>query len=414
MKNERLLEAIGEISDEYIVQADPAVKGKRTRAWVRRCALAACFVLVVAAVVHIVSTKTKELPMIEVTEDSFGPMGYEGYMVHDISEIVSSNPWTETKEISTLPVYKNVLVYDENERVPNADLNEMRKLLLDVAERLGLDADTLEITDNAPDEKQQAKTREKLAVLDETVPEWYFSPTAVIARGDGIEIEVDGQMTATITFEPALSLLDEYRFTHDATYEQTAAVAEYLKGQYKDLIGMDDPQINIYGGDYRFTPEDMETYDTEYVQGYNIRFFEGGKDSAGQIVNYNFFGVEFYCDDDGKLYMARVFQPDLSEKTGDYTIITADEAKELLRNGYFITTVMEEIPGVEYIAKTELIYRTGGREQYFMPYYCFYVELPAEEREDGMKTFGAYYVPAVKGEYIANMPVWDGDSGIGR
>ena len=396
MKNDRLLEAIGEISDEYIVESDPAVKIRRTRLLVRRCALAACLALTVMAVVHIVFMNPKALPMLNVTEDSFGLMGYEGYMAYDISEIVSSNPWTQDKGISTLPVYKNVLVYDENERVPNADFNKMRKLLLDVAKRLGLHADTLEITDNAPDEKQQAKIREKFAATGETVPEGYFAPTAVIARGDGVEIEVDGQMTAKIMFEPAVSLPDEYRFTRYATHEQTAAVAKYLKEQYKDLIGMDDPQIDLYGGDY------------------GIGFFNGSKDNIAQILNYNFNRVAFYGDDDGKLFLARVYQPDLSEKTGDYPVITAEEAKELLGNGHFITAVAEEMPGVEYIAKTELIYRTSGREQYFMPYYCFYVELPGEERADGMKTYGDYYVPAVEGKYLANMPVWDGASGNGR
>jgi hypothetical protein len=63
---------------------------------------------------------------------------------------------------------------------------------------------------------------------------------------------------------------------------------------------------------------------------------------------------------------------------------------------------------LEYVAKVELVYRTGGTEQYFMPYYRFYVELPDMERENGLKTYGAYYVPAVEGEYISNMPVWDG------
>lgn len=44
----------------------------------------------------------------------------------------------------------------------------------------------------------------------------------------------------------------------------------------------------------------------------------------------------------------------------------------------------------------ELIYRTGEHEECFMPYYRFYVELPEDERENGLKTYGAYYVPAWK------------------
>ena len=60
------------------------------------------------------------------------------------------------------------------------------------------------------------------------------------------------------------------------------------------------------------------------------------------------------------------------------------------------------------LKKAELIYRTGEYEEYYMPYYRFYVELPEEERENGLKTYGAYYVPAVESSYIYNMPVWDG------
>ena len=44
----------------------------------------------------------------------------------------------------------------------------------------------------------------------------------------------------------------------------------------------------------------------------------------------------------------------------------------------------------------------------YMPYYRFYVELPQEAGENGMKCFGAYYVPAIAAEYIADMPLYDG------
>lgn len=66
------------------------------------------------------------------------------------------------------------------------------------------------------------------------------------------------------------------------------------------------------------------------------------------------------------------------------------------------------MPGLDYVAKVELVYRTGELEEYYMPYYRFYVELPNEERDDGLKTYGAYYVPAVDNVYISNMPLWDG------
>jgi hypothetical protein len=416
MKNEKLLEKIGEISEEYIAEANPAAKATRKRLWIKWGALAACLTLAVLTIIKMIPANQVEtepepgnLPMLSITEDSGGAMGFEGYKAYDISEIVNHNPWTETAGISSLPVYENSMAYDENNQVSDADFDKMKEFLLNVATRLGMDADSLEITDNAPNEKTQAAIRKKFEQVGENVPNGFFSPTTVLAEGNGVKIEVDWQMTAKITFDPAITLPHKYNFTNYATYEQVAAVAEYLKEKYKDFIGMDNPQVNIHGGDYSiFSGESVKTYGTRQAQRYSIEFYDGSGDITKQIINYNFNRVAFYCNDDGKLFLARVFQPDLSDKVGDYPIITADEAKDLLKNGNYITTVPEELPDLEYVAKVELIYLTGGTEQYFMPYYRFYVELPDMEMENGLKTYGAYYVPAVEGKYISNMPIWDG------
>lgn len=154
------------------------------------------------------------------------------------------------------------------------------------------------------------------------------------------------------------------------------------------------------GGDY-------SKYDTKLQQEYQIEFYDKGENDVDAIINYNFNQFAFDCDDNGKFYLASICQPDLSKKMGDYPIINTKKAKELLLKGNYITTVPYKIPGENFIAKVELVYRTGAREEYFMPYYCFYVELPEEER-DGLKTYGAYYVPAVEKEYLTNMPLWDG------
>ncbi|MDE7188046.1 MAG: hypothetical protein K2O13_11150, partial [Lachnospiraceae bacterium] len=74
----------------------------------------------------------------------------------------------------------------------------------------------------------------------------------------------------------------------------------------------------------------------------------------------------------------------------------------------YITTVPYEMPGKKYIAKRELIYRTNNYEEYYMPYYRFYIELPDMEKDNGIKQYGVYYVPAVNESYITNMPIWDG------
>lgn len=361
------------IAHDYVESADVMPKRKNS-AWLRYCAAAACLALVLFAGAELLlrdeSDSDSDLPMLSISEDAAG-MGYEGYLAYDISELVNSNPWRESSAISTLPVYENVLSFDSAFVASGADTDKMRTLILDIAESLGLDADALTVTD---------------------------ASTTPVISAEGMRIEVSQAMTASVFFEPAISLPEEYNFTYHASYSDKLAAAGYLKSEYREFIGFAEAQVNVYGGDR----------DIYGRQSYFIEFFDAGGSDAEQIINYNFNRVAFSCDDNGELFIARKYQPDLSKKLGDYPIISAAQAQELLLRGNYITSVPYALPGEEFIKKVELIYRTGEHEEYYMPYYRFYVELPGEERENGLKTFGAYYVPAVDSSYISNMPTWDG------
>ncbi len=391
-----------ELVDPAFIEAADANPKKRNNGWVKWGAIAAGFAIMIHAGTRLFIQESPgnihNLSMLSISEDTSGGMGFEGYMAYDVSELVNANPWNEDLELSTLPVYQNPLTYDANHIASGADFDKMREFLLEVASRLGLDTQEIAITDDVPDEETKQKIREKLQIGEEAIPEGYFDPTKLIMEAEGLVIEVDQSMTANVFFEPAVSLPDKYNFTHFAPYEDVVAVAEYLKTEYKDFIGIENPQVNICGGDYTIYAQQM----------YSIEFFDASGNDAEQIINYNFNRVTFYCDDEGKLFLARIYQPDLSMKVGDYPIIDSQQAKELLSKGNYITTAPYEMPGLEYVEKVELGYRAGEREAYFMPYYRFYVELPEDERENGLKTYGAYYVPAVDGAYISNMPTWDG------
>lgn len=401
MRGKEFLDKMGLIDPDYVEAAD-AKTNKNRFSWMKWGAAAACFaVIVVAATMlfpHDEPELSSDLPMLSISENISDGMGYEGYMAYDISELVNANPWHEESKISALPVYQNLLHYNEYHIASGADFDKMQEFILDVSGRLGLDPNNLTITDNAPSEEEKQQTIEKYEAVGAVIPDGYFDPTALIVEAEGIKIEVDQQMTATISFDPPVALPEEYNFTHYASYADTAAVADYLKSEYGGLIGMDNPQANIHGGDYNIYSQ----------QSFSIEFFDIADSDIEQIINYNFNRVAFYCDDNGELFLVRIFQPNLSKEVGDYPIISSSQAKELLLNGNYISTVPYEFPGAEFIKKVELIYRTGGYEEYYMPYYRFYVELLEAQRENGLKDYGAYYVPAVEGSYISNMPTWDG------
>lgn len=396
MKKEQLSDALNLINDDIIQQTDAARKvNKRYKTMrIARACVAACLLVVIGIGSVILLPKIKpsyqeppvnppentNLPMLTVSETADDGMGFEAYMAHDISELVNANPWTEDCEINTLPVYSNTLNLNERYDITNIDYNKMNSFILEVAKRYGLKENEIVIT------------RDSRAYTD-----------SLFVKAENFEIRVDPELTATIEFEPAVSLPDEYNFTYyNSSYEDIFAAAKYFKSEYSNLINFKKPQINITRGDYNI-------YDQ---QSYSIEFFDSSGDLVQDIINYNFNQIAFYCDDDGNMDMIRIFQPDLSEKIGDYPIITADEATQLLANSNFVTTVPYDFLGMEYIKKVELVYRnTYWLDKTYMPYYKFYIELPELENRSGhgLKHYGAYYVPAVKSEYISNMPVWDGN-----
>ena len=403
MKKEHISDALNMLNDDIIEETDKLrTHAKPKRKWVKWGAVAACFAVMILAGTMLLtqdeSGLNTDLPMLSISENTPTAMGYEGYMAYDISELVNANPWNEDSAISTLPVYQNPLTYDASFIASGADWDKMQEFIWDVAGRLGLDTNNLTITDDALDKESTQKMIEKFQKVGDTVPEGYFDPTKLVIKAEGIKIEVDQSMTAKVSFDPAVSLPEEYNFTHFASYEDAVAVTEYLKIKYGDLIGIDNPQVNIYGGDYNIYNQ----------QSFSIAFFDAGAGDVEEIINYNFNRVAFYCDDNGELFLVRIYHPDLSKKLGDYPIIRPEQAKELLLNGNYITSAPYEMSKEEFVKKVELIYRTGEHEESFMPYYRFYVELPEEERENGLKTYGAYYVPAVESSYISNMPIWDG------
>lgn len=374
MKNEKLLDAIGKIDDGLVQAAAPKTKASGERAvgaekWLKWTAVAACLAVVVFAGAKLLFPNQEppavaELPMLSITE-YFDGMGFGALMAYDISEIVNDNPWTEDADLTTLPVYRNVRLYSEENQITENDVKDMEEVLRTVAGRLGLDTNALEITRDIP----------KRADLNQL----YYNSGMVSAEADGISIKVDSKLNVDI---------------------------RGLSKVRQCLLPMEAPRMSISGGDRSIYGERSP---------YHSYLYDGAGDLTEQIINFNFYTLSFNQMDDGRV-CAQITLPDLSEKVGDYPILTVKEARKLLLNGDYITTVPAEIPGEEYISKVELVYRTGQLEKYYMPYYRFYVEIPrtawsegiTRNEANGLKTYGIYYIPAVEPQYITDKLVDDG------
>lgn len=357
MKNEILLSAIGNISDELILKADNMQVSKRKRI-IKYIATAACFAVIISVVVFIIPEKESDLPMLTVPENDEGAMGfgYEGFMAYDISDLTNSNPWNENAKLSTLPVYKNLYTYDENGLLPTNSAEYAENLLAGVRE----------------------KTKN-------------MSGIKVERSLGGLEIDIE--------FVPEKVIEKKYNFSFQSSLEELTQVGTHFIDEYKNIIDMKEPIINIYHGDYNIYGEQL----------YNMFIYEGKGDLTEQIINYHFNRVHFHPDDNGRLCRIRIDKINLSHKMGEYPIIDCREAEKLLFDGKYITTVPYKLSDNDSVLKTELVYRNGGTEKYYMPYYKFYIEVPKGNLKNNLKDFGTYYVPAVESQYISNMPVWDGN-----
>ncbi len=334
----------------------------------------------------------------------FGGMGFEGYMVHDISELDTINPWSADKPLESLPVYKNLSIKENCNMAAYLTQEEMEEMVNDVACCLGI-----EVT---------STTVERISDITYQPPEEVADlPYCVEAVCDGekyntdavsIRVFGDGQMAVEFGYK-GMALPDEYNFTdHETTDEQAIEVLEYFAEEFKGLLQFENPAVYSYADRTINGSENRSYYIYDKCEDYKL-----------DLLSYNFTSVQFCPGDNHNLMIIWLDNPlSAAENIGEYPIIDAQEATQLLLSGSYITTVPTEylINGeitADAIAKTELIYRIGEHDEYYQPYYKFYVALSDEyyvegSRPEGLKEYGGFYVPAVESEYRSDISVWDG------
>ncbi len=342
------------------------------------------------------------LPKLSVDSSFGGGFGFEAFLAPNAAALSNGNPWDESFSMNTLPVFKNKYIREafvnQEVLIPEAGLSnkKMMEVAKDAAQRSGLSIEELLFYPSANDNDRSAKSFQDVSP-DSTS----FRAVAPCEEGKVI-VHYTGEVM--IFFEPGVTLPEQYSFTYNQTSRaQAEETLGYLLKTYSTIVDMEAPALDLFG-DYNIYGE----------QSFKFSVYEsGGVQNPSQedlILWYNFSRLSFHPDSEGKLSLISWTQYDLSEKIGDYPIISPAEAKELLLSKHYITTVPVEVTDDLPVAKVELLYRTVGYEQVFMPYYRFLIELPPDYNvtEEGLKAYGAYYVPAVQKEYLTDLPIWDG------
>lgn len=381
-------------------------------------------------------TKTEDLPKISVK-----PFCYYSVTSQAFSQLDSAdaNPWQEEK-INALPVFKDKYYgIDSTVQGGCTEEKELKRMAEAAAEILGLTVNE--------DETKVCITYGGLHVKEKEYTEDMGKyPMSVTAYCDGakygtelvrITVFYNGEIyirfgnaetiddVADMGKDPEGYKLPEGIYWTDGVFtdenvNQNTYTLNYLISEFKDLLQFLNPQINT------------RTINYSDGKSFSMSVQDAGGSFTEKLLNYNFSAAGFYFNsyDNTELHSIHL-QNTLSllgEYAGDYPIISQEEAKEILLSGKYARQYLESEyrwKGLEYknipidevenevinesdIRGVSLVYEgiTYDDQEYFQPYYRFYIESEPyydEDERENMIVQSYYYVPAVNEEYISGV-----------
>ncbi|MBD5104046.1 MAG: hypothetical protein HDT47_04180 [Ruminococcaceae bacterium] len=320
-------------------------------------------------------------------------------IAEDISLLEDLNPWNEELKIDSLPVYEMFNLTD----------TQMNELLKDTAKKMGLTLKDSSFVKNQSPNADLVPYNVLMGFCEGEYRGISDITITVYGTGDvGIRFHDDGYG------EDSFIMPDEYSIDHSADESDKArAGLEYLVNEFADLLSFRSPVLNSYTESRSMSYANQYAEEMTAINEYKYRVYEDSENTAEKILNYNLAYAEFDRSVNSIRGVTLTNKLFASEKLGDYPIITADEARELLLDGkYLIPFSKDYIKDgglkAEDVKKVELVYRFS-ESRYLVPYYRFYAEIeavPIMYNISGawLKEYGEFYVPAIRSEYIAGDP----------
>ena len=422
MTAQTLFRAIGEVDEAMLQDAvAAAARPVKRRPPVRLLATAACAVLLAAAVLGAVApvlapkggagemntagtqqdemTSDAALPEFSLKEANGAGFGMEAVMVREESELVPTAwPVNSGETPASLPVYENARPADVTGARTYTE-EELCTLARQTAQALGLAVESVEVS---PTEEQRQATLERfeeagLLPSEEDTPEaaaekqaqldYNLAPDSAAAVCTNGAV-VTASRTGTVRVELAEGF-DAAPYTQDA--QAYAAAVQRLADEYGAAFGMQAPQAAVQA-DYTV---EGNVHLTNFV-------WDAAASPAQQLLFASCGRLSFSTGEGGTIFYE---PPQLGEALGEYPLLSQSEAQALLLQGQCLAGAPYAVQSEADIAAVQLCYREGS--EVYAPWYRFWVKLPEEAQQDcaeGCTAYGAYYVPAVRGEYIAGAP----------
>lgn len=425
MTAQTLFRAIGEVDEAMLQDAVAAaalpVKRRPPVRFGAGLATAACAVLLAAAVLGAVApvlapkggagemntagtqqdemTSDAALPEFSLKEANGAGFGMEAVMVREESELVPTAwPVSSGETPASLPVYENARPADATGARAYTQ-EELSALAQQTAAALGFEVERVELS---PTEAQRQATMERfeaagLLPSEEDAPEvaaekqaqldYNLAPDSAAAVCTNGAV-VTASRTGTVRVELAEGF-DAAPYTQDA--QAYAAAVQRLADEYGAAFGMQAPQAAVQA-DYTV---EGNVHLTNFV-------WDAAASPAQQLLFASCGRLSFSAGESGAILYE---QPQPGRALGEYALISESEARAMLLQGQCLTSVPYAVESEADIAAVELCYREGS--EVYAPWYRFWVKLPEEAQQDcaeGCTAYGAYYVPAVSGQFATDLP----------
>lgn len=420
-----MFRAIGEVGEAMLQDAVAAaaqpVKRRPPVRFGAGLATAACAALLAAAVLGAVApvlapkggagemntagtqqdemTSDAALPEFSLKEANGAGFGMEAVMVREESELVPTAwPVNSGQTPASLPVYENARPADVTGARTYTE-EELSAIAQQTAAALGFEVERVELS---PTEAQRQATMERfeaagLLPSEEDAPEvaaekqaqldYNLAPDSAAAVCTNGAV-VTASRTGTVRVELAEGF-DAAPYAQDA--QAYAAAVQRLADEYGAAFGMQAPQAAVQA-DYTV---EGNVHLTNFV-------WDAAASPAQQLLFASCGRLSFSAGESGAILYE---QPQPGRALGEYPLVSESEARAMLLQGQCLTSVPYAVQSEADIATVELCYREGS--EVYAPWYRFWVKLPEEAQQNcapGCTAYGAYYVPAVRGEYIAGAP----------
>ncbi len=447
MTPEQLFRAIGQTSDELVERSE----SRRPRPWRRWAAMAAaaCLLLAIGLGVGIglpkpetgLSTgqagggasssaagqepdQSQGLSSLALDWDTSGGAGPgEAFWSDDPAQLVAGSPWTEADTLTALPVYRHTATRAQEIPVSwRLTAREQAALARSLAVEWGADPaqvyeeDRMTYYGNGFSggwEDYQALL-ERLSIRE---PAQYAGQQdqynydaniqSVSLQLDGMSVNVDNSGER---WNIALAQGPQVLQSAPADLTELQQSLEQMGQQLAERLGYRQPAAC-------WTMDYATDYAVEGEVGVRpvlrTGLYEGYGSLEQQIVSYSLNRADPYAGgEEGEWFSVWVTRADLSNKLGDYPVISLDEARQQLEQGAYYCSTGDVFPGADSIAAVEIVYRGS---EILAPYYRFIVRVDTSQlnpdvvsamEQAGCKHYAAFYVAAVASEYLEPAPWW--------